>query len=97
MSGYALAMTLGIPTKDAEKLVEGYLNGFPQLKEWRENSRALVKEHGYIKNKVGRIRHLPTAKEVYDSPIKDGLLNWKIRRELEQQYGVEKVTNLYKS
>jgi DNA polymerase I-like protein with 3'-5' exonuclease and polymerase domains len=97
MSGYALAMTLGIPTKDADKLVEGYLNGFPQLKEWRENSRALVKKHGYIKNKVGRIRHLPTAKEVYDSPIKDGLLNWKIRRELEQQYGVEKVTNLYKS
>jgi len=97
MSGYALAMTLGIPTKEADKLVEGYLNGFPELKKWREDSRAFVKENGYIKNKVGRIRHLPTAKKVYDSRIKDGLLNWKIRRELEQQYGVEKVTNLYKS
>ena len=33
MEAYALGMTLGIPQKEAEKLVEGYLNGFPQLKE----------------------------------------------------------------
>ena len=96
MSGYALAMTLGIPTKDAEKLVEGYLNGFPQLKEWRENSRALVKEHGYIKNKVGRIRHLPTAKRMYDK-YKDRLItDWKFRKEKEREFGVEIVTKAYK-
>jgi DNA polymerase I-like protein with 3'-5' exonuclease and polymerase domains len=96
MSGYALAMTLNIPTKEADKLVQGYLDGFPELKKWREDSRAFVKKNGYIKNKVGRIRHLPKAKEVYDSPIKDGLLDWRVRRELEREYGVEKVTSLYK-
>ena len=96
MSGYALAMTLGIPTKEADKLVEGYLEGFPELKKWREDSRAFVKENGYVKNKVGRIRHLPIAKKVYKSPIKDGLLNWKVRKDLEREFGVEKVTSLYK-
>ena len=96
MSGYALAMTLGIPTKEADKLVEGYLEGFPELKKWREDSRAFVKANGYIKNKVGRIRHLPIAKEVYESPIKDGLLDWRVRKDLEREFGVEKVGSLYK-
>jgi DNA polymerase I-like protein with 3'-5' exonuclease and polymerase domains len=65
MSGYALAMTLGIDRKEGERLVEGYLDGFPDLRKWREKSRAFVKKVGYIKNKVGRIRHLPRAQELY--------------------------------
>ena len=95
MSGYALAMTLNIPTKEADKLVQGYLDGFPELKKWREDSRAFVKKNGYIKNKVGRIRHLPKAEEIY-SNIGDKLLDWKARRELEQEFGVEKITSFYK-
>ena len=95
MSGYALAMTLNIPTKDADKLVEGYLEGFPDLKKWREDSRAFVKENGYIKNKVGRIRHLPVAKKVYTG-VQDKLLDWRARKELEREFGVEKITSLYK-
>jgi DNA polymerase I-like protein with 3'-5' exonuclease and polymerase domains len=95
MSGYALAMTLNIPTKEADRLVEGYLEGFPDLKRWRENSRAFVKENGYIKNKVGRIRHLPQAKEIYDA-MQDKILDWKVRKELESQYGVEQVNSLYR-
>ena len=95
MSGYALAMTLNIPTKEADKLVQGYLDGFPELKKWREDSRAFVKKNGYIKNKVGRIRHLPKAEEIY-SNIGDKLLDWKARRELEREFGVEKITSFYK-
>ena len=95
MSGYALAMTLGVNEKEGTRLVEGYLDGLPDLRKWREESRAFVKEHGYIKNKVGRIRHLPVAKEVY-SAMGDGLLDWKIKKNLEREYGVEQVTKLYK-
>ena len=95
MSGYALAMTLNIPTKEADNLVQGYLDGFPELKKWREDSRAFVKKNGYIKNKVGRIRHLPKAEEIY-SNIGDKLLDWKARRELEREFGVEKITSFYK-
>jgi len=65
MEAYALSKTLDISQKEAEELVNGYLDGFPQLKEWRINSREQVKKHGYIKNYVGRIRHLPKAKQIY--------------------------------
>ena len=95
MSGYALAMTLNIPAKEADKLVEGYLEGFPELKKWREESRAFVKANGYIKNKVGRIRHLPVAKEIYEA-MEDRLLDWKVRKELEREYGLDKVNSLYR-
>jgi len=95
MEAFALGKTLDIPTKEAEKLVEGYLNGFPQLKEWRENSRKFVKENGYIKNKVGRIRHLPEVKQLY-SKFGDRLLDWKFRKELEERYGKDPVIKAYR-
>ena len=96
MSGYALAMSLGVDRKEGERLVEGYLDGFPELRKWRENSRKFVKEHGYIKNKVGRIRHLPQAKEIY-AAFGDKLIDdWRFRRQIEQEYGVEVATKLYR-
>jgi DNA polymerase-1 len=96
MSGYALAMSLGIDKKEGERLVEGYLNGFPQLREWRENSRKFVKANGYIKNKVGRIRHLPKAKEIHEAFGDKILDDWKFRKGIEASYGVEAVTTLYR-
>jgi DNA polymerase I-like protein with 3'-5' exonuclease and polymerase domains len=96
MSGYALAMSLGVDRKEGERLIEGYLDGFPELRTWRENSRKFVKENGYIKNKVGRVRHLPQAKEIY-AALGDKLIeDWKFRKNLEREYGVDKVTSLYR-
>jgi DNA polymerase-1 len=95
MEAFALAKTLEISQKEADILVQGYLNGFPGLKAWRENSRKFVKENGYVKNKVGRIRHLPKVKAIY-SKMEDKILDWKYRRELESQYGKEAVLGLYR-
>lgn len=95
MESFALAKTLDIPQKEADVLVQGYLDGFPGLKAWRENSRKFVKENGYIKNRVGRIRHLPKVKAIY-SKVGDQLLDWKFRKDLEAQYGREEVMNLYR-
>ena len=96
MSGYALAMTLGVDKKEGERLVEGYLEGFPELRRWREDSRQFVKKHGYIKNKVGRIRHLPQAKEIYDT-FGDKLIDdWRYKKQVEREYGLEVATRLYK-
>jgi DNA polymerase-1 len=96
MSGYALAMSLGVDRKEGERLVEGYLDGFPELRKWREDSRKFIKENGYIKNKVGRVRHLPQAKEIYNA-LGDKLIeDWKFRKNLEREYGVDKVTGLYR-
>jgi len=95
MEAYALGMTLGIPTKEAEKLVAGYLDGFPDLKKWRENSRRQVKDHGYIKNYVGRIRHLPKVSRIY-SKFGDQMMDWRFRKEKEAQYGKDQVLQAYR-
>ena len=93
MGAYALGMNLGIQTKEAKKLVDGYLNGFPELKRWMEDSKKQAKEQGFVRTQVGRIRHLPKVKKIYDE-IGDSLLDWNFKKELERQFGVDKVKNL---
>tara|TARA_B110000208_G_scaffold22201_2_gene28241 strand:- start:3202 stop:5556 length:2355 start_codon:yes stop_codon:yes gene_type:complete len=95
MEAYALKMTLGIDQKKAEGLVKGYLDGFPQLKEWRENSRLQVKAHGYIKNYVGRVRHLPKVQKTY-MKFQDKMMDWRFRKTLETQYGKDIVIKAYR-
>ena len=95
MEAYALKMTLGVDQKTAEGLVQGYLDGFPQLKEWRENSRLQVKAHGYIKNYVGRVRHLPKVQKTYIK-FQDKMMDWRFRKELEKTYGKDIVLKAYR-
>lgn len=95
MEAYALAMTLNISQKEAEVLVAGYLDGFPQLKEWRIASRNQVKKYGFVQNKVGRIRHLPKVKQIFDK-FGDQVLDWRFRKELETRYGKEPVNQMYR-
>lgn len=95
MEAYALAKTLDISQKEADVLVAGYLDGFPQLKEWRVNSRNQVKNHGFISNKVGRIRHLPEVKKIFEK-YGDQVMDWRFRKDLESRYGKEAVMQLYR-
>lgn len=95
MEAYALGMTLGVDQKTAQELVDGYLNGFPQLKEWRVKSREQVKQHGFITNKVGRIRHLPKVKNLYQK-YGDQIMDWRFRNELAKTYGKEQVMSMYR-
>ena len=82
-------------TDNAKRLVKGYLDGFPQLKEWRERSRQTVKETGRIENFVGRIRHLPKVKKTY-AKFGDRMMDWRFRKEKEQQYGKDQVLKAYR-
>ena len=95
MEAYALKMTLGVDQKTAQDLVDGYLNGFPQLKEWRENSRRHAKEHGFIKNYLGRVRHLPKVKKTYEK-FGERMMDWRFRKELERQYDKQQVMQVYR-
>jgi len=95
MEAYALKMTLGVDQKTAEQLIKGYLDGFPQLAEWRERSRQQVKDHGYIENYVGRVRHLPRVQKIY-SKFGDRLMDWRFRKELEPQFGKDQVIKAYR-
>jgi DNA polymerase I-like protein with 3'-5' exonuclease and polymerase domains len=84
MEAYALKMTLGVDQKTAEGLIKGYLDGFPQLAEWRERSREMVKAYGKIENYVGRVRHLPRVQKLYEK-FQDRMMDWRFRKELEMQ------------
>jgi len=95
MEAYALKMTLDVDQKTAEELIKGYLDGFPGLAKWRENSRRTVKEKGYIKNYVGRVRHLPRVKKIYEK-FGERMMDWRFRKELEPQYGRDQVIKVYR-
>ena len=84
MEAYALKMTLDVDQKTAEGLIKGYLDGFPQLAEWREKSRETVKAFGRIENYVGRVRHLPKVKRIYEQ-VGDRMMDWRYRKQLETQ------------
>jgi DNA polymerase-1 len=83
LGAFALGKTLDSPKADAEKLVEGYLNGFPELKKWMEDSKAFVKANGYIELQTGRRRHLPKVRDIYKS-MGDKILDWKVSKMLEK-------------
>ena len=95
MEAFALSKTLDVDQKVAQELVDGYLDGFPQLKEWRIKSREQIKEHGFITNKVGRIRHLPKVKAIYER-FGEQIMDWKFRKDLSEQFGKDKVLQLYR-
>ena len=95
MEAYALKMTLGVDQKTAEGLIKGYLEGFPGLAKWRENSRRTVKDTGFIKNYVGRVRHLPRVKKIYEK-FGERMMDWRFRQSLEPQYGRDQVIKVYR-
>jgi DNA polymerase-1 len=93
MGAYALGKNIGVTTKEADKLVKGYLGGFPELDKWMKKSEQDAKTLGYVKTQVGRIRHLPKVKEIFEN-IGDALYDWNFKRKLEFEFGKDKVKNL---
>lgn len=93
MGAYALGKSIDVSTDEAEKLIDGYLNGFPNLKKWMETSKQFVKKNGYIKTQVGRVRHLPKVSYLYEK-FGDRLLEFKFQRKLEDQLGKDTVLNM---
>lgn len=103
MSAFALGMRLGVSRKEAQKLIDGYFSGFPQLKEWYDGTRQKLYKQGYIVNYLGRIRHLSQGKRIYDM-FGEGLLDWKFRADvvaelvgagLDKAVADKKVMSLY--
>jgi DNA polymerase-1 len=95
MSAYALAMSLGVSKEEGKKLHEGYLKGFPGVAKWIDDSREKFKRDGFIRNEVGRIRHLDKGKAVYDV-FGESIMDWKMRKDLERDYGKAQVLQWYR-
>ena len=93
MGAYALGKNIEVTTKEAKKLIEGYLSGFPELEKWMRQSEDDARKLGYVKTQVGRIRHLPKVKAIYES-IGDAMLDYNSKRELSYTHGEEFIKGI---
>lgn len=84
MTPYALAKTLEVDENEAKKLYDGYLDGFPELKKWMEQSKIDAQLKGYVKTQTGRIRHLDRVKELH-AKHGEKLLNFRYRKTIEKK------------
>ena len=85
MASYALGMTLGVTQAEAQVLIDGYLSGFPELKKWMDESELMAKTKGFVVSEVGRVRHLPRVKELFEKHG-DRLLDYKYRATLAKKH-----------
>ena len=80
---WQIGQSLDIDIREAQKLIDGYLEGFPELAKWMSDTHLRVQTFGYIKNKTGRIRHLDRVKAIYEK-FEDNLLNPQAFRMMKQ-------------
>lgn len=60
-----IADLLGIPIKEAQQLIDDYLNAYSGLKGYIEQCHTSAKTTGTVRTIFGRTRHLPHAKRLY--------------------------------
>ena len=73
---WQIGQSLGIHINEAQKLIDGYLEGFPELARWMTDTHLRVQAFGFVKSKTGRIRHLDRAKAIYEK-FEDNLIEPK--------------------
>ena len=73
---WQIGQSLGIKLDEAQRLIDGYLEGFPELAKWMSDTHLRVQTFGYIKNRTGRIRHLDRVKAIYEK-FEDNLIDPK--------------------
>lgn len=59
ISSYGLSENLNIPTYEAKKFIDNYLNTYPGIKEYMDKTINDAHELGYVKTLMGRIRIIP--------------------------------------
>lgn len=88
---WQIGQTLGIHVKEAQKLVDGYLDGFPELAKWMSDTHLRANTIGRIVNKTGRIRHLDKVRAIYER-YEDNLIKpWMFKgiKEQAKRQGIE--------
>jgi DNA polymerase I-like protein with 3'-5' exonuclease and polymerase domains len=70
---WQIGQSLGIHIKEAQKMINGYLDGFPELAKWMSSTHIKAQTEGRIVSKTGRIRHLDKVKFIH-SKFEDNLI-----------------------
>ncbi len=56
---YSLSQDLKIPRKVAAEYISNYLNRYPAVRDYLENTKAFARENGYVETMFGRRRYIP--------------------------------------
>ena len=59
ISPFGLSQRLGIPRREASRIIDQYFNQFPSVLFYIERVIAFAHEHGYVETMTGRRRYLP--------------------------------------
>jgi DNA polymerase I-like protein with 3'-5' exonuclease and polymerase domains len=72
----SIAEQIGSSTKEAQKIVDDFYNGFPKVKQWVTETEEFAKTNGYVEDLWGRRRRLPDIQlPLYEVRFKDNKLN----------------------
>lgn len=59
ISAFGLSERLGIARPDAKKLIDGYFETYPHVREYLDKAVFDARERGYVTTRMGRRRYLP--------------------------------------
>lgn len=62
ISDFGLSENVGITVKEAKKYIEDYLEKYPKIKEYMDNTKNIAVEKGNVETKFGRRRYVPNIK-----------------------------------
>ncbi|MFN4024209.1 MAG: DNA polymerase I [Hyphomonas sp.] len=62
ISGFGLARQLGIPQAEASAYIKQYLERFPEIRDFMDETKAFARETGFVRTAYGRKIHLPDMK-----------------------------------
>lgn len=59
ISAFGLSERLGIPRADAKQLISGYMESYPRIRQYMDESIQRARDNGYVTTIYGRKRFLP--------------------------------------
>ena len=67
ISAFGLANQLSIPREEAAAYIKRYFERFPGIKDYMDETKAFVREHGYVSTIFGRKCHYPNVTKGHPS------------------------------
>src|SRR5688572_13576286 len=59
MSAFGLGRNLGIPSREADRFIKAYLERYPKLRQYTEETLKSAQREGKVETLFGRVRYLP--------------------------------------
>lgn len=93
----SISEQLGIGVSEAAQLLDDFLNGFPRLKQWMQETQRKALSQGYVETPLGRKRRFPLITNEVSAKIERQAVNAPIQSLASDiaQYALMKVQKEY--